>query len=125
MQSMSARMVRPVLSRLLAAALVAGLVALAGPAWSAGSASTSGIVVNINTATADELQALPGVGESRAAQIVALRKERGAFGKVDELLDVRGIGPAMLERMRPQVVLSGKTRIAPAAPAGVAKKSGR
>ena len=117
MQSSPARMVRPVFSRVLAAGLVAGLVALAGPVWSAGSASAGGIVVNINTATADELQALPGVGESRAAQIVALRKERGAFRKVDELLDVRGIGPAMLERMRPQVALSGKTRIAPAAPA--------
>ena len=88
--------------------------AWAGAAGAAESKGGSGIMVNINTASAEELQALPGVGERRAEQIVSLRKERGSFKQVDELLEVRGIGPAMLERMRPQVTLSGKTRLAPA-----------
>ena len=100
----------------LAGALVAGLllvVAATGTLQAAESKSGSGIQVNINTASSEELQALPGVGSTRAEQIVALRKTRGSFRKVDELLEVRGIGPAMLERMRPQVTLSGKTRLGP------------
>ncbi len=66
-------------------------------------------VVNLNTASPEELQLIPGVGEVRAAAIVAKRKERGGFKRVDELLDIKGIGSSMLERMRPFVTLSGKT----------------
>ena len=66
-------------------------------------------VANVNTATPDQLQLLPGVGESRARAIVALRKQRGGFKQVDDLLAVKGIGESMLERMRPFVTVSGKT----------------
>ena len=66
-------------------------------------------VVNLNTASPEELQLLPGVGEVRAVAIVAKRKERGGFKQVDDLLEVKGIGEAMLERMRPYVTLSGET----------------
>jgi competence protein ComEA len=115
----SVRKFRPALDRPTARpwliALVLGVVALAGPAWAAAPAARSGagsgVTVNINAASAEELQALPGIGEARASQIVALRKERGAFRKVEELLEVRGIGPAMLERLRPQVSLSGRTQL--------------
>jgi competence protein ComEA len=66
-------------------------------------------VVNVNTASADELQLLPGIGEARAAAIVDIRKARGGFKSVDELTEVKGIGDAMLENLRPHVVLQGKT----------------
>ena len=66
-------------------------------------------VVNLNTASPEELTLLPGVGEVRAVAIVAKRKERGGFKDVDELLDIKGIGTSMLERMRPFVTLNGKT----------------
>jgi len=97
----------------LAVSLVAGLLLLlaAAPLQAAESKGGSGVLVNINTASVEELQALPGIGSARAEEIVALRKTRGSFRTVDELLEVRGIGPAMLERMRPQVTLSGKTRL--------------
>jgi len=73
--------------------------------------SRSGLegVVNLNTASVDELQLLPGVGEARAAAIVEIRKTRGGFKSVDELTEVKGIGDAMLENLRPHVVLQGKT----------------
>jgi competence protein ComEA len=118
----SVRTVRPAATRLVALLLLATFAIVGSPGWSAGPAAPGGVVVNINRASAEELQALPGVGEARAAAIVALRKERGAFRSVDELLEVRGIGPAMLERMRSQVALSGETRLQGAAPA---TKSGR
>ena len=64
-----------------------------------GDPSTAG-PVNINTATADELDALPGVGPSTAAAIIAHRDANGPFSSVDQLADVRGIGPAKLEALR-------------------------
>jgi competence protein ComEA len=91
-------------------ALLAALVALAGPAAMAedGSSPLTG-VVNVNTATAEELQLLPGIGESRAEAVIALRKERGGFKTIEELLEVEGIGEASFARLRPFVVVSGKT----------------
>jgi competence protein ComEA len=66
-------------------------------------------VVNVNTATSDELQLLPGIGEARAKAVIALRKQRGGFKSVDELLEVKGVGEAGLERLRPYVRITGKT----------------
>ncbi len=61
--------------------------------------------VSINTATAEQLDALPGIGPATAAAIVAHREANGPFPDVDALADVRGIGPAKLEAIRPLVVL--------------------
>jgi competence protein ComEA len=60
-------------------------------------------VVDLNRASAEELQRLPGIGARRAALILALRQARGRFHSVDELLDVPGIGPKTLARLRPYV----------------------
>lgn len=85
------------------------LLGLVSTAEAAESRPTVSGVVNINTASREELELLPGVGEVRAVAIVAKRKERGGFKAVDELLEVSGIGASMLERMRPHVTLTGKT----------------
>lgn len=53
--------------------------------------------ININTADAHELQRLPGIGEKRAQDIIAYREEHGPFETVDELDEVSGIGPGILE----------------------------
>ena len=66
-------------------------------------------MVNINTASAEELQLLPGVGEKRAEAIIGIRKSKGGFQSVDELVAVKGLGEAMLDRLRPHVTLKGKT----------------
>ena len=65
--------------------------------------------VNINTATPEQLELLPGIGESRANAVVAIRKQRGGFKSVDELTEVKGIGEVALERLRPFVSTEGKT----------------
>ncbi|MDO5668686.1 MAG: ComEA family DNA-binding protein [Corynebacterium sp.] len=65
--------------------------------------SSSG--VSLNSASAAELTSLPGVGPATAAAIVAHRDANGAFGAVDDLLQVKGIGPAKLEGLRDQATL--------------------
>jgi competence protein ComEA len=59
--------------------------------------------LDLNQATVDQLDALPGVGPSTAHAIVAWRTEHGRFRRVDDLLEVRGIGPAKLDALRPEV----------------------
>jgi competence protein ComEA len=62
-------------------------------------------VVNINTASPAELQQLPGVGPSTAQKIIDHRTEIGSFTSVDQLMDVKGIGPKKMEKMKPFVAL--------------------
>lgn len=63
-------------------------------------APAAGGPINLNTATADQLDALPGVGPVTAAAIVAWRDTHGKFASVDQLGEVDGIGPARLEKLR-------------------------
>ena len=69
----------------------------------AGSAQKGSTPVNINTATAEELQTLPRIGPAMAQRIIAWREAHGGFRSVDELDAVPGIGPSMLENLRPLV----------------------
>src|SRR5256884_4450347 len=55
--------------------------------------------VNINTATSEELQQVPGIGPATAEKILQMRKSYGAFKSVDDLLAIRGLGPKRLEKM--------------------------
>jgi competence protein ComEA len=57
--------------------------------------------VNLNTASAEELQRLPGVGPATAERIVTHRKENGGFGQIEDLMDVPRIGDKTFERLRP------------------------
>ncbi|MGA1404929.1 MAG: helix-hairpin-helix domain-containing protein [Ilumatobacteraceae bacterium] len=76
----------------------------------AGSRSPSGVsaprLVNINRASVAELDQLPGVGQSTARAIVEHRERHGPYATVDDLLAVRGIGPAKLAEMRAMVSVS-------------------
>ena len=74
--------------------------------------STSG-VVNVNSATAEELALLPGVGPTKAQAIIRYRTEHGAFKRVEDLAGVKGIGEKGLEKLRPHVALEGKTTAQP------------
>lgn len=61
--------------------------------------------VNINSAAADELDSLPGVGPATAAAIIAHRDQYGPFGSIEDLADVRGIGPSKLDALRGLVTI--------------------
>lgn len=71
-------------------------------------------VVNLNSATAEELALLPGVGPSKAAAIIRYRTEHGAFKRVDDLAEVKGFGAKALEKLRPHLAIEGKTTVQPA-----------
>ncbi len=68
-------------------------------------------VVNVNTATADQLQLLPRIGPALAQRIVEFRKANGPFKSVDELVAVKGIGERSLEHLRPYVTVKGETTL--------------
>ena len=82
------------------------------PAFAVEQAAPGG-VVNINTASTEQLQMLPGIGEVRARAILSERKDRGGFKSVDDLREVRGVGDSLLERVRPFVTLTGRTTAQP------------
>ncbi|MDR7481370.1 MAG: ComEA family DNA-binding protein [Armatimonadota bacterium] len=78
----------------------------AGPAQRPRSpAGVPGRPVNVNTASADDLERLPGVGPVLARRIVHDRQTRGPFRRVEDLERVRGIGPGLVRRLRPLVRL--------------------
>ena len=67
--------------------------------------------VNINTANAEELQLVPGIGPATAEKILQMRKSYGAFKSVDDLVAIRGIGKKRLDKMRKYLTI-GKPAVA-------------
>ncbi len=63
----------------------------------------SGEKININTATIEQLSEIPGIGPATAQRIVEYRQENGVFSSVDEIVNVRGIGPKTLENIRDSI----------------------
>lgn len=70
------------------------------------STRSTGILININTASAKEIEALPGIGEVKAGQIVSYRDEHGLFTNIEDLMNIPGIGPELFEKIRFLITLS-------------------
>ncbi|MEW9797665.1 ComEA family DNA-binding protein [Alteromonas sp. CYL-A6] len=83
--------------------LPAPLVQAAQPAAAVQTQSGETRVININTATLEELTQLPGVGESKAKAIIAYREQAGGFLEVEQLTEVRGIGDKLLAKIRDHI----------------------
>ncbi|OOC60462.1 ComEA family DNA-binding protein [Paenibacillus ihbetae] len=83
-------------------------VEAAPPTESPSSQPATGVssgLINVNTADAAGLMELPGIGQAKAKAIIDYRNQHGAFRSVADLMNVKGIGPKMLEKMKPYVEL--------------------
>lgn len=78
--------------------------------------------IDVDRATAEVLDVLPGIGPALAARIVADRDSLGPFGSLEGLQRVRGIGPALAAKLKSRITFSGVPRPAPPAPAPRARK---
>lgn len=65
------------------------------------------LVVNVNTASATELEQVPGIGPKVAARIVDYRTKKGPFRKLEELMNVQGIGEKSFLKLRTQLTIAG------------------
>ncbi len=81
------------------------------PMFGAEPAAGSQPVININDASVEQLMLLPRIGEKTAGQIVAWREQNGPFKKTTDILQVKGIGDASYELLKPYLVLDGKTTL--------------
>jgi len=68
-------------------------------------AATAG-VVNLNTASASDFEALPGIGPKTAARIIEYRQKNGPFKKIEELMNVPGIGEKNFLKLKPQLTVA-------------------
>jgi competence protein ComEA len=89
-------------------ALVFALVASSGLATAAPAKAAPSGKINVNTASAQQLTALPGVGEKLAARIVEYRQKQGGFKNVSELMNVQGLGEKNLAKIQAYLTTSGE-----------------
>jgi competence protein ComEA len=99
------------MTRIMMAAIAA--IALSAPALSAQSkapapkpTATASAPVNLNTATAEQLATIPGVGPKMAERIVDYRQKNGGFKKVEELMNVSGVGEKSFLKMKPLITVA-------------------
>jgi len=99
-------MIRTAIGLVLAMVLAAApMVRAAGGRQDSADAKAAGTVVNLNTATASQLEALSGIGPKMAQRIVEYRQKNGAFKKVEELMNVKGIGEKSFLKLKPQLTV--------------------
>lgn len=105
-------MFRNVLTLAVVAAAIAASPAIvsaqdkpAATSKSAAKPAASTTPVNINTASASDFEGLPGIGPAMAARIVEYRQKNGPFKKIEDLMNVRGLGEKNFLKLKPQLTL--------------------
>ena len=78
-------------------------------------AAASKPIVNLNTATVDQLETLPGIGQKTAERIIEYRTKSGGFKRIEDLMNVKGIGEKSFLKLKPLVAVPQKTEKAPGA----------
>jgi competence protein ComEA len=68
--------------------------------------ATSGTTLNLNSATLPQLEALPGVGRSTAERIIEYRQKNGGFKRIEDLMNVRGIGEKNFLKLKPLITVA-------------------
>ena len=94
----------------MAAALASAPGAAQQPAAPTKSAAPqAGAVVNLNTATAAQIATLPGIGDKAAQRIIEYREKNGGFKKIEELMNVKGIGEKSFLKLKPLITVAEKS----------------
>lgn len=101
-------MFRTLAATILSLALMGSSIAAQAVASPTTQAEKPGAVVNLNTATASELEALPGIGPKMAQRIVEYREKNGVFKKVEDLMNVKGIGEKNFLKLKSNLTVAAK-----------------
>ena len=95
--------------RVLGAAFIALLVTASAAGLAAQSGDAAGkpvAIVNLNTASAAQLEALPGIGAKVAARIIEYRQKSGGFKKIEDLMNVKGVGEKSFLKLKPLLTVT-------------------
>jgi competence protein ComEA len=107
------RVTFPIASLIVIALFLTGSVpVVAGPQNKAVASKASGAPaapVNLNTATQAQLETLPGIGAATAKRILEYRQKSGSFKKIEELMNVKGIGEKSFLKLKPHVTVGEKS----------------
>lgn len=103
-------MIRMMIVAIAAIALSATTMGAQGRAPAAKTAATAAAPINLNTATAEQLETIPGVGAKMAERIIQYREKNGGFKKPEDLMNVQGVGEKSFLKMKPLIaVTTGKS----------------
>ncbi len=99
-------MTRIMIAAIVAIALGATPMSAQGRATPTKTVATAAAPVNLNTATAEQLATIPGVGAKTAERIIEYRQKNGAFKKVEDLMNVSGVGEKSFLKMKPLITVA-------------------
>jgi competence protein ComEA len=102
------RMLTVVLCLALASIVAGAGSAIAAPQASVETRASVPATVNLNSATVEQLQKLPGIGPKTAVRIVEYRQKSGGFKKIEELMNVRGVGEKSFLKIKNQITVAAK-----------------